>query len=44
MSDATSTVADELAIRNLIARAAHVADSGTDADVTALWVPDGVWT
>ena len=44
MPDAQLPVADDLAVRNLIARYAHFADAG-DLDAFAnLFVPDGTWT
>jgi hypothetical protein len=44
MPDAQLPVADELALRNLIARYAHFADAG-DLDAFAnLFVKDGTWT
>src|SRR5215475_14712495 len=44
MTDRPARAADELEIRNLIARAAHLADDGDLGEVAALWTEDGVWT
>jgi len=43
LEDQLQRVADELEVRNLVARLAHLADEGTLEDYIALFTDDGIW-